>query len=100
MEQGMRKDYYERLKHYIVDYRNYEGFKVLTREYGLTVEESATFMRSLIPLSKPLDIQYDIHSNKHLTLEEWINSKLKRPSWFKGLVSWFKRLVLLVGGKG
>ena len=93
MGQGISKDYYERLKRYIVDYRNYEGFKVLTKEYGLTVEESATFIRSLIPLSKPSDIQYDIYSNRHLTLEEWINLKLKRPSWFKGLV-------LLVRGKG
>lgn len=76
----------ENLKRFIVDYRNYEGFEVLSKEYGLTVEESNTFMKSLIPLSKPSDIRYDIHSNRHITLEEWINLKLKRPSWFKRII--------------
>ena len=47
MEINISDDCDKKLKCFAVDYRNYEGFKILAKEYGLTVEESNTFM---IPL--------------------------------------------------
>ena len=78
----IRKLQQETLKQFIVDYRNPRGAIALAEEYLFNGEEVDQLLKGILQEAEEKKIQdksqYDIKTNRYLTLPEWIREYFKR----------------------